>query len=73
MGRCSKSHGGGSNCSSMRFLKGFRENWAIQTHRNFTCMLGQGLRVLDHQVVSFHTIESLLIFCFIVSLELKLF
>lgn len=29
--------------------------------------------VLARQVVSFHTIEALLIFCFIVSLELKFF
>lgn len=56
----------------MIFLKGFRENWAIQSQHIWNtpaCLVG----VLDRQVASFHTIEALIIFCFIVSLELMLF
>lgn len=44
--------------------------YAESTHMEYTCMLGRGT---GSSVASFHTIEALLIFCFIVSLELKLF
>lgn len=61
----------GSHCSSMRLLNSSLENGGIQNRHTwkYNCML----ELLDHQVVSFHTTGPLLYFCFIVSLDLKLF